>query len=465
MIKTGKKDIIVSYIAYFLRLTTNIFLLPIILKKLSSEEYGLWNVFLSVGAFVNLIDMGFGVIIVRYITYAFCGAQDISETGVPKLKGDGTTNYSLLFRIFFAGKRVYGKLFLIAIIIVSFLSIYIMHIINEVDFKKAFFSWIIYGFSICLYIYYISYNCLVKGLGKLKESYIFYIIQQVIYLGIAAVLLSMNWGILAMAVANFIASLVFRFLNICYVRKLFFVENELYQRIKHERRKETEYIYHAIKNNTRGLALVTTSNYISTYGGTVVSSAFLSLEQIASYALTNQIIGIIAAIATVPFSIFMPKLSDLQLNHKMEQVKNYYAGISVFMLVIYLLGGLTLGIAGNWALGLFGTNINLLPVFWVIILLFNSYILSCHQRCTNFIMLSNRQPHIKAYGISSIITLLLTVIGLAITRNIAGYIIPALLVQLAYNAWRWPMELNKQIQMRPFEKWRRLPFFFQRDRK
>lgn len=450
MIATGKKDVIISYVSYFLRMTSNIFLLPVILKRMPTVEYGLWNVFVSIGALVNLIDIGFSTVIVRYITYAFCGAKNISETGMPEISDGEEPNYELLFKIFFAGKQVYRRLFKISLWMVTGIGIYIFFISKDIGYVKGLFSWGIYGISICIYIYYTSFNCVIKGLGKSKESYVFYIIQQVIYLMLATVFLYFNFGILALALAHFIATSVFRIMNGRFVYSIFNKKLELFQKVKTEKLED---IYTIIKNNTAGIAVVTISNYILNYGGTLLCSFFLTLEQIASLGLTNQLIGMISSLAMLPFSVYLPKLSDLQLNGKKEELKNYYACVSTFLEVVYLAAGMVLVLFGNRILILYGSNILLLSKALVITMLFSSFVLNRHQSCTNFIMLGNEQPHTKAYFISSVITLLAATIGIWLTKDVKGYIVPVLLIQLSYNAWKWPVELNRRIKMKKFERW------------
>ena len=60
MIKTGKKEAAIGYINYFITSLSNLIILPIILNNISSEEYGLCGIFLSIQAFVSFFDLGFG---------------------------------------------------------------------------------------------------------------------------------------------------------------------------------------------------------------------------------------------------------------------------------------------------------------------------------------------------------------------------------------------------------------------
>ena len=52
-----------------IRVGANLFLLPLLLGKLSSAELALWYVFLALGNFANLADFGFGQAISRVYSY------------------------------------------------------------------------------------------------------------------------------------------------------------------------------------------------------------------------------------------------------------------------------------------------------------------------------------------------------------------------------------------------------------
>lgn len=448
MIKIGKKDVLIGYISYAFRMLSNLILLPIILNKLSSAEYGLWNVYVSLASVVNLLDIGFVSVITRYITYAYCGAETIEEKGISKVRTDGTPNYELLFRVFFQGKRIYKKIFVLAILIVMMMIPYVLYVGREIaDKNQIVFSWLIHGISMCLYLYYVAYNCVIKGIGKIKESQLYYIVQQIMYLIITFVLLQLEYGITAVALGNFISVSVFRILNVKLIDREFKTQKPIMDMVKNDINREDDKINVAIKNNTKGLALVTLSTYIVNYGGTLICSCFLDLNQIASLGLTNQLISVIASITDIPFSTFRTKLGDFHLKNNVEKLKDYYSLFTVFSVVCYVLGGLCLLFLGTPFLKIIGSNTEILPTYLILLMLISSFVYTNHQRCTKFIMLGNRQPHIKAYTISSIASVLIAFVLLALTGNVGAYVITILVVQLVYNGWKWPTEVAKQLQL------------------
>ena len=446
MINTGKKDLFVSYIAYFLRLSSNLLLLPVILGMLNSEEYGLWNIFISLGAIVNLVDIGFGAVLTRYSTYAYCGAESISTTGMPVIGQTEQTNHELLFRVFRVAKQIYARLFFISLGISFALSGYIwVKAAGLMPLWKLLLSWAIYALSCCFYIYYVAYNCMIKGMGKVKESNYYYIVQQIVYLAVGYTLLLMGWGLLGLALASLISTFVFRALNIRFLNKRFSQYRSVQQQVEKESPEQHQEIYDAVKKNTSGIALVTVSHYVSQYGMTLICSLFLPLSVIGSIGITNQMVGVVGTMAGTVFATYMSKMGDMLINGRKQELRKMFATVNRGFFLIYIAGSVLVVFVGPFALRFIGSDTQLLETGYVLLMLLNSLIVNNHQRCTNFIMLSNEQPHIRAYFISSAVSVMASLLCMYFVRNALGYIIPSMIVQLLYNGWKWPLMAYQKL--------------------
>ena len=78
-INIGKKDALWSYLGVIFRFGANLIVLPLVLKFLTDEELGLWYVFGSIGALVDLLNFGFAPSIARNISYVWCGATNLKK--------------------------------------------------------------------------------------------------------------------------------------------------------------------------------------------------------------------------------------------------------------------------------------------------------------------------------------------------------------------------------------------------
>ena len=131
-IKIGRKDLVWSYLGYFLQICSNVILLPLILANITSTELGLWYTFTSVGILVNLLDMGFSPTLTRNITYAWSGAKDIQKEGAEISSDNSEPNYLLLNNILYACKKINMTISLMAILVLLFAGTpYIIYVIRS----------------------------------------------------------------------------------------------------------------------------------------------------------------------------------------------------------------------------------------------------------------------------------------------------------------------------------------------
>lgn len=130
-IKVTKNDIFWSYTAQLLNIGAGIFILPIILKKLSSAELGVWYVFLAIASLVALLDFGFLPTIQRNVSYVFSGVEELLEQGISEKKSN-EINYKLLKDIIETSKIIYRRISILILIFLSTLgSLYIGSLIRE----------------------------------------------------------------------------------------------------------------------------------------------------------------------------------------------------------------------------------------------------------------------------------------------------------------------------------------------
>ena len=124
-IQITKKDIIWSYASHILQTGSGVFLLPIILNKLSPEELAIWYVFLAITALVTLLDFGLLPTIMRNISYIFSGARELSKEGVVIQKAEMDIDYGLLKSMIKTTKRLY---MIIAFIVALIMSVSYTHL-------------------------------------------------------------------------------------------------------------------------------------------------------------------------------------------------------------------------------------------------------------------------------------------------------------------------------------------------
>ena len=104
--KIGRKEVALSTVQYITTTISSIIAMSVVLSNVSTEEYAIWNVFLSIEAFVVLIDSGFGGVVLRYTSYAMSGVKSISKEGLSEAKATGEVNYYLLSEISYCARNI-----------------------------------------------------------------------------------------------------------------------------------------------------------------------------------------------------------------------------------------------------------------------------------------------------------------------------------------------------------------------
>src|ERR1035441_3516530 len=70
-----------SFVATLLRVGASVFVLPLVLRKMPSDQLGLWYVFGTIGGMASLLDLGFEYTIARVASYAWGGANKLGAFG------------------------------------------------------------------------------------------------------------------------------------------------------------------------------------------------------------------------------------------------------------------------------------------------------------------------------------------------------------------------------------------------
>src|SRR5689334_10093934 len=117
--------IVWSWVANGLRLASGLLLLPLVLRRLSTEELGMYYVLLSQVALAPVVDFGFSPTILGFVSYAMGGAEQIQAHGIIKSSSTGP-NRKLLWQLFFTTRMLYRVLALIVLIVVGIWGSYIV---------------------------------------------------------------------------------------------------------------------------------------------------------------------------------------------------------------------------------------------------------------------------------------------------------------------------------------------------
>ncbi len=454
-IKISKGDVIWSYVGYFFTLFTNVIILPFVMKLVPTIELGLWYTFLSVGQIVSIFDGTFTGSVSRNITYAWSGMKSIQAEGFVNNENvmDGP-NYRLLISILMTCKKIFSVVSVAALaFLISAGTIYIGYTASEINFQIWISAWIIYIAGVFFNLYYSYWITALKGIGAMQQAQKASVAAKIVQIAVSLTGLYFGGGIIALSAAYLLSGLILR-----TVGKYSFMH---YENIKNSYKKYyTEVGKQEIKSNFKLIWHNAKKNGISCVGAfgitqtaTLLCSAYIGLEETASYGLCLQIINALTGFALIYFNTICPRLTELKVGGqktKKDFINLMSLSVSVYW-VMYALELVAVIFLGLPVIRIIKSNTEI-PVKMLVFIGIYLFLENNHAMFSKIIEMSNIVPYVKACLISAA----LIVIGQVFTAKFTSFGIYGLMavqcvVQLCYNNWKWPSVILKSYSLDPIK--------------
>lgn len=441
----GKKEIIWSYAGTAFMIGAGVLLLPFILNKMPDETVGVWNIFQTITALVLLLDFGFRPTFARNISYIFTGVKSLQKDGVAHTDSNANVNYGLLKGSLAAMKRFYQWIALAVFgLLLTAGTVYFYYILQKYsgDRMDAFIAWLLLIAINCYNLYTFYYDALLTGKGYVKQSQQINMLGQVVYIGLAIGLIYAGFGLTAIVGSQFVSTIIRRYLTY----KVFFTA-QLKEKLACVEAQEPKNILKAITPNAIKIGLTNLGGFCVNKSAILIGSAFLSLEQIACYGITIQVMDILARCASVFYQSYTPKLAQCRAENNLPQLKRYYLLCTGSLWAVFIIGGLAWIFLGEWALAFMNSQTHFVPIGMLCAMLLISALEHNHAVSAGFIMADNKIPFFIPSLLSGGATVILLFVFLYIfDLGIWGLILAPGLAQLAYQNWKWPSVVIRELR-------------------
>jgi len=420
-------DVLWNYAATFLKIASSALLLPFILRMMPAEMVGIWTVF---------------------VTYIFSGVRSLKTTGFETIaERNQSIDYGLLKGVISAMRWFYSRMAVVLFLLLTTAGTwYIFSLMKNYkgEQSEVYIAWGLLCIINSYNIFTLYYNSLLLGKGLIKKSKQIIIVGNLIYLIIAASLMMAGKGLIAIVTAKISSVIIIRWLSY----RAFF-SKQLKQQLKDVLPRAKAEILKAIYPNAIKIGLTTLGGFMVTRSAVIIGSFYLSLEDIASYGITMQLIGVIAGLSSIFTATYQPKIVQLRVENNITKIKILYLKGQLIIITTYVLSGSVILVFGDSVLQFLGSNTMLMPS----VLIALGLILSLEQ--TNLsvagaiLVTKNEVPFFKAALYSGAII----IIGLFLSFHLFHWglltmlIIP-LLVDVSYQAWKWPLEVVKELKIK-----------------
>ncbi|MFR0539486.1 O-unit flippase-like protein [Limosilactobacillus reuteri subsp. suis] len=445
-INISKSDIIWNYIGIIVSLMGNFLLIPFLLKFLSTDYYGLWNVFISLGAVSVLFDFGFNSLFARNIAYSWSGVKNLSKENVVATDNNGV-NYPLLKKVIKTCQLIYLIISSAALLVlVSIGTIYVSHVAKSISNNLVvIIAWELYAIGIFLDLLYGYYDAFLRGIGEIGADNKARVIAKLIQIVLTVVLLFLNFGIISTSIANIVYGLAFR--ELC--KKRFYSYKNMKTRLNEVGAVPISDIFETFKivwHNAWREGIVSIANYISNQVTTLLCSLYLGLAATAKFGLAVQFTSAVAQIATALLISYQPALQEAYA-HRNKEVISAKLSMGVISYVILY----PLGLIG---LMLFIPVINIIKgsAILTISLLFSvgfyQFILKFRDCYAWYLGSTNRVIYYKSFIFSSVLCTTLSVLFVGYWHlNISGFVYAQIISQLVFNVWYWPLYVHRELHL------------------
>ena len=440
----GKREIAWSYVGTAFMIGAGVILLPFILHKMPQETVGIWNIFQTITALVLLLDFGFRPTFARNISYIFSGVKSLQRNGVAHTTSEAAVDYSLLKGTLLAMKRFYRWMALAVFALLATAgTAYFYYILQKYsgDRQDALIAWILLIAINCYNLYTFYYEALLTGKGYVKRAQQINMLGQAVYLALAIGLIYAGFGLTAIVASQLISTVIRRILTY----RVFFTP-ELKANIESVEPQEPKEILYAISPNAIKIGLTQLGGFMVNKSAILIGSAFLTLEQVACYGITIQVMDILARCATVFYQSYLPKLAQCRAENDLNGLKRYYILCTGSLLAVYAVGSVAWIFLGNWALDIIQSQTHFVPTAMLMVMLLISTLEHNHAVSAGFIMADNKIPFFIPSLVSGAATVLLLWIFLSpLQMGIWGLILAPGIAQLAYQNWKWPSVVIKEL--------------------
>jgi len=446
----GRKDIAWNLIATCMRIASGLIVLPLVLRLLTKEEVGLWNIFVMIGSVVTLLDFGFSNSFARNITYIFSGAKTLKAQGYETIdKSDNSVDYDLLKSVIRAMRWFYGIMSIVFLFLFTVLSpFYLSKVLAQNnysgDHNEIWIAWFVYGVLIAYQLYTYYYGSMLTGRGMVRQNLKNTALGQAFRIVSILVLLLLDFGIISLVIGQFIGDFLTRTLNYWS-----FYDKDIKAKLLISKLHNTKEIMKIMTPNAVKIGITSIGGFLVNKAVLLIASLYLTLPEIGSYGTTKQFIDLIASFGVLWFSTFYPKITLHRVNDELPHLKRMYIKGKLVLIFAFIVFGTGLVITGPALLEFIHSKTPLLSAPMMVVFLIVSFLESNHSMSGQMLMTKNEVPFAKPSIIAGITTVaLLYILFTYSSLGIWTMILVPGVAQGVYNNWKWPLEVAKELKIR-----------------
>jgi O-antigen/teichoic acid export membrane protein len=430
-----------SWVFNGLRLATGLLLLPLVLRKLSTTELGMYYIFLSQVAVAPVIDFGFSPTILRFVSYAMGGAQMIQAHGVSKGTGSGP-NFGLLWQLFFTTRVLYRVMALIVLVTLGVWGTYIVELrIHETPSPNVTrVAWLITLIATVLNVYSSWAPVFLRGMDDVITSVRITVLASVVRFVLAVGLLLAGAGLMSLPLGDLAGSLIQQVI----------ARGTCLRRLRCQPPPAKVGIWQNLRTmwpNSWRLGLLSLGGYLTVNANMAICLSVLGLAANARYGLSIQLLGVIGGMASVWTQVKWPVIGQQRARQDYAAIQRTLWPRMWLQYLTFLVMAAGLLLCGQPLLQWLGSGKQLLPWHWLALLALSSFLDTQVSIWGMLISTENRIPFLWPSVAASLLALALSLTLIHTTSlGLGAFVLAPLLAHSLFNYWYWPLYAAHGIQ-------------------
>ncbi len=423
-----------------LRLGANVLILPLVLRRLTPEEMGVWYVFVAIAALNPILDMGVSTTLMRFASMLWAGAERVESTGLPTAEKAGP-NIEGLSRLYSAARVIYLLLAIGIVVLMALAGPLLVFSEKQEMLKGMAFSPVWWAFIAvsAMGVYSQFGNTMLRGIGKIVPSQVIQILANCLYLMVAAGLIVAGAGLYSLiggacAYSAVVGIASRRLLARANIEGRFSLDRGLALRMV---------------PGTARMAVVCLGNFLMVHSGIVLSARHLSLSDAASLGLSLQLVNAMAAMTAVPVNVRVPRFTQFGVNGDLRGLRESFSSAMWLGAAGFAAGAVVIVGFGADILRLFGSKTTLLSGAALGFLCSYKAVEFVQNNFVTLVASQNRIPFVLQAVVGGGLTY---VVGSQLVRPLGlwGLLLATGGVQLVVCSW-YPIFLGVRLLRRPVE--------------
>ena len=440
MRKIINSSVLWTWVVTFLRLGGFFFVLPLVLRKIPSEELGMWYVFLSVAQFSAIVELGFAPNIARFASYFYGGASNPRAIGIDCFSNEECEpNLAGLAGLTQMGCGLYRNIGVAMGLFMTFGGGLWLH----THFGTKFWNFqvapafLLYAVGITVNMFGFFWIDLLFGVNRVRQGQQYFIIGLVINYIVCVIGLIAGLGLYALALGQVALALFPRWMAKRTVYKDFLSKAPEIQTVS----------WRDLWPMTWRSGLNTFAAWLSLPVMTLICAQIIGLRDTARYGLSLQLAMMLSGISGAWMAVVYPRVAIMRTRREFSQIRKLIAERFILTFATYVLGSLLAWWLAPEVLHLLKSRTDFLPPSLLAILLGVVCVDMLLGLCNAILFSGNHVPQLNsAVGTGGLAVGIAFLLGHYL--GIVGIVIAPLCAQALFNIWYTPRLCWKDLHSR-----------------